>query len=107
MYDPCIGSCDIIQTQLVSYPFIEENNNMIGLNKSYLAKLEGLHERCGFKQYIDRYMTFPASGVQPTMESTEDRCRINDQATNEAFHPNPCFNSYEINTQCMFSSICE
>jgi len=105
MYDPVIGSYDYIQEQVVAYPFIEENNNMIGLNKSYLAKLESIHETCGFKDYIERYLTFPASGVQPVTPDDFDDCRINGMAEEAAFKVNPCFNSYEINTQCEFLTI--
>jgi len=104
MYDPVIGSYDYIQEQVVAYPFIEENNNMIGLNKSYLATLESLHETCGYKDYIEKYLTFPASGIQPVTPDNFDDCRISGMAEEAGFKVNPCFNSYEINTQCPMPS---
>ena len=77
---------------------------MIGLNSSYLAQLEALHESCGYAEFIEKYMTFPASGVQPPAPDFSEECDINGLATNAAFKPNPCFNSYEINTQCPIPS---
>ena len=100
MYDPVIGSYDYIQQQVVAYPYVEQNNNMIGLNRSYIAKLEGLHQSCGYADYIKTYLTYPASSVQPETPEYPDECGINVLAELAAFHPNPCFNSYEINTQC-------
>lgn len=104
MYDPVIGSYDYIQEQLVAYPFIEENNNMIGLNKSYLAQLKSLDEECGYAAYRKQYLTFPASGIQPPTPEWNETCALNDVASNAAFNVNPCFNSYEINTQCPIPS---
>jgi len=100
MYDPVIGSFNYIQSPLVAYPFVEKNNNIIGLNQSYLAQLEELHDTCGFKAYIDQFLTYPASGIQPVTPTIQSTCRINNLAENAAFHPNPCFNSYEIVTMC-------
>jgi carboxypeptidase D len=101
MYDAVIGSYDYIQEQLVAWPYIEENSNMIGLNKSYMAQLKAQDESCGYAAYRDKYAVYPAAGVQPvTPAQVSDKCRINDLASNAAFGPNPCFNSYEINTQC-------
>lgn len=103
MYDPVIGSYNYVQEQVVAYPFLKENNNMIGLNKSYVAALEGLHQTCGYADYIEKYLTFPASGIQPVAPDSYDDCAINSFIELAAFHVNPCFNSYEINTQCKSS----
>jgi len=102
MYDPVIGAFNYVQNQVVAYPFVAENNNMIGLNQSYLAHLGVLHESCGYQQYMDTFLTYPAAGLQPPTPKLNSSCRINSLAENAAFHPNPCFNSYEINTQCKF-----
>lgn len=104
MYDPVIGSFNYIQEQLVAYPYVEENNNMIGLNKSYMAQLKAADESCGYADYRDKYLVYPAAGVQPETPEIADECHINDLASFAAFNPNPCFNSYEINTQCMYFS---
>lgn len=102
MYDPCIGSSTYIQEEVTAYPFVEVNNRMIGLNASYMAQLKALDESCGYADYREKYLTFPASGVQPV--TPRRFCDINGLATNAAFPINPCFNSYEIVTQCPMPS---
>jgi carboxypeptidase D len=107
VYDPCIGSYVYTQEEAVTVPFIVQNNNMIGLNASYIAQLEELDKTCGYAEYREKYLTFPASGVQPPKYFDYDAdaaCDVADTATNAAFGPNPCFNSYEINTQCPMPS---
>ncbi|KUJ08287.1 putative serine-type carboxypeptidase F [Mollisia scopiformis] len=100
MYDPCIGDCSFIAEEVPAYPFVEYNNNMIGLNASYLAQLKAADETCGYAAYRDQYLVFPAAGVQPPVPDYSSECDINNLATNAAFKLNPCFNSYEIVTQC-------
>jgi carboxypeptidase D len=104
MYDPVIGSYIHVQEEVVAYPYIENNNNMIGLNASYLAKLKALDESCGYAEWREKYLTYPASGIQPPSPQISGECDINGLATNAAFPINPCFNSYEINTQCPIPS---
>ena len=104
VYDPTIGSSDYIQEQLVAYPYVEENNNIIGLNKSFMATLKESDVSCGFEAYRNKYLVYPASGVQPPAPDYPDNCAINDLASNAGFNVNPCFNSYEINTQCPMPS---
>jgi len=77
---------------------------VIGLNASYLAELKSQDESCGYAPYRDQYMTFPASGIQPPIPDFSDECDINTAASNAAFNVNPCFNSYEIVTQCPIPS---
>jgi carboxypeptidase D len=102
MYDPCIGSWDYVAEEVTTYPFIEANNNMIGLNASYLATLKELDKTCGFADFRDKYYKFPPAGVQPVAPDIpfESTCDINTLATYAAFKINPCFNSYELVTQC-------
>jgi carboxypeptidase D len=107
MYDPCIGSWIYTQEEAVTVPYVMQNNNMIGLNASYIAQLEELDKTCGYAEYRETYLTFPPPGVQPPkyFDYTADAaCDVADAATNAAYGPNPCFNSYEINTQCPMPS---
>ena len=52
-------------------------------------------------------MTFPPSGVKPPIYfnfSTEGDCDVWDEVQNAAYAVNPCFNSYELVTQCPMPS---
>ena len=80
-----------------------ENANLFNFNESFLAKLESLHESCGYKAFIDEYLVFPAKKVQPPKffnYTSEAACDLFNIVFNEAFTPNPCFDVYEVNTMC-------
>lgn len=104
MYDPCIGSYQYIQEEVVAYPYVETWNNIIGLNASYMAQLKALDETCGYADYREKYLTYPPPEYQPVAPDTSNECDINGLASYAAFNINPCFNSYEINTQCPIPS---
>jgi carboxypeptidase D len=104
VYDPTIGATSYTQEEAPAYPFVEYYNNIIGLNSSFMATLKGLDESCGYAAYREKYYTFPAAGIQPAPPGISNACDINGLASNAAFNLNPCFNSYEINTQCPMPS---
>lgn len=88
-------------------PFVLRNNNILTLNDSFVAQLEAQHETCGYADYLDKYLTFPASGVQPTKyfnDSTDGDCDLWGAALTAAFNPNPCFNVYQIAGLCPLMS---
>lgn len=102
VYDPCIGQFDQ-EEELAAVPFAIENNAMFGFNESFLTELEDLHEQCGYAAYIEQYLTFPASGVQPQAYinwTSIGECDTFDLIYSAAVEINPCFNIYEINQQC-------
>ena len=102
VYDPCIGSYNS-QNDITVYPFVEKNNNVLNLNKSYLATLEALDESCGFASFREQYMSFPPNGSQPVLyencTANPDCCTWN-SVYDAAYDPNPCFNVFEIGLQC-------
>ncbi|GAM39465.1 carboxypeptidase [Talaromyces pinophilus] len=99
VYDPVIGAFDSVQMQVPAYPLLAENNNMLNFDSDTLTELEKIHTSCGFDKYIEKYLTFPASGIQPPMKYTED-CDVFDAALTYALAINPCWNIYEINAVC-------
>lgn len=69
-----------------------------------MTALAEAYETCGYKDYTEQYLTFPASGVQPVQigsyNDTDDACDVWTQIYLSAYQPNPCFNVYEISTTC-------
>jgi carboxypeptidase D len=103
MYDPCIGQFDYVQEQVPAVPFLVKNANLFNLNESFMAETQSLHTSCGYQSYIDKYLVFPASGVQPQKQfnsTAEASCDVFDMIATAAFNPNPCFNIYEVNSMC-------
>ncbi|KAM3087816.1 hypothetical protein ACMFMG_001886 [Clarireedia jacksonii] len=108
-YDPVIGSYVYAQQEAPAVPYVVQNNNIIGLNSSFIAQLEDLHQYCGYADFISQYLTFPASGVQPAKffnysSTTDLSCDTWGLIYNAAYGPNPCFNVYEITSQCPLQS---
>ena len=68
MADPTIGSYLIAQGEIPRYPFALANNGIIGLDQSTLDKLEAMHTKCGYDDYLEKYLTFPPSS--PSLKST-------------------------------------
>ena len=66
LYDPVIGN-GWVQSEIIAYPYVQQYSQFFNLNSTFMSQMETAHEKCGFKQYLDEYMTFPASKVQPTL----------------------------------------
>lgn len=102
VYDPCIGSFDY-QNEITVVPFVKANQNIFNLNDTFLADMESRHESCGYQQFLDQYMTFPASGVQPPLVfdfEKDQHCELDYRINRAAYDNNPCFNPYEIVGVC-------
>lgn len=102
-YDPCIGSFVYTQEEAVAVPYVLANNNILNLNDSFVQQLEELHESCGYKDYVDTYLTFPPAGQQPVgffNSSSDASCDVFDMIDNAALEVNNCFDIYEIVQQC-------
>lgn len=104
VYDPCIGDFVVTQEEYVTYPFLEKNNAILNLNDSFMSQMESLHQSCGYADYIDQYLTFPASGVQPpryfNATGPNETCDVFGMANNALWEVNPCFDIYEIVAMC-------
>ena len=103
VYDPVIGDFTYTQEEVVAYPFVEANQNILNLNSTFLKTIEGLDESCGYKTLRDKYLTFPPPGNQPAKyfnATAEANCDVFTMLDNALLEINPCFDIYEINQQC-------
>ena len=105
VYDPCIGDFSFTQEEVVAVPFVQANANLFNFNSSTMSQVEKLHQQCGYADYIDQYLTFPASGVQPAeffnfSNPKNLSCDVFSMLDDVALDINPCFDIYEINLQC-------
>ncbi|OXH33210.1 carboxypeptidase D [Cryptococcus neoformans] len=105
VYDPAIGESVFVQEQITTYPLVEANANLFNFNKTTMAEFKELHETCGYKDYIERYLKFPPTENQPPLffdyyDIDNVTCAIFDWVIKEAFRINPCFDIYEINLMC-------
>ena len=92
-----------MQNQIPLFPFVQQNNNVLGLNKSYVAKLESLDKSCGYATYREDFFKFPPNKTQPPLffnYTSNADCDVWGSVYDAAYAPNPCFNVYEIGLQC-------
>lgn len=109
MYDPVIGSYVHSQQEVPVVPFVIKNNNVLGLNDSFLTHLEILDQECGYDDYRNKYLTFPPPGKQPAKffnysSLSDQACDLWNFANNAALLANPCANVYQIATYCPIPS---
>jgi carboxypeptidase D len=97
IYDGCIGQYNVIQEDMTIVPFIKANPQYFPFDAGTLTQLENKHVQCGYDKYIDQYLQFPATGVQPPAPAS---CSIFNDAYSAAQQANSCFNIYEVNTTC-------
>lgn len=100
IYDGVIGNHYFTQQQVVAYPYVVENWSHFGFKESDMALFKQLHEQCGFDEYLNKYLTFPASGVQPPRfwNKTDPevvKCDLWNSALIGVLSINPCFDPYE------------
>ena len=103
VYDPCIGEFVSTQEEYVAVPYVQEYNNILNLNQSFVNTLVELDKSCGYADYREKYLQFPATGVQPPTFfnfTSQANCDVFDMIDNAALQVNPCFDIYETNSQC-------
>ncbi|KAK8858472.1 hypothetical protein IAR55_002699 [Kwoniella newhampshirensis] len=105
IYDGVIGEYDYVQGEIPAVPFVEANANLFNFNETFMSELKGLHESCGYADYIDRYMKFPPVENQPHLffnysDPKNQTCDLQDIVNNEVLRVNPCFDIYSVNLMC-------
>ncbi|KAN0072282.1 Alpha/Beta hydrolase fold [Elaphomyces granulatus] len=103
LYDPCIGQHNYVQQEATTFPFVQRNANLFSFNQSFMEQLESLHTSCGYEEFIDKYLLFPAADVQPPKSfnrTTQASCDVFGMAKAAARNLNPCFDIYEITSMC-------
>lgn len=101
IYDPST-SYDVIQETIPSVAFVDYWGGLFPFTDSFTASIHNMSDTCGYSAYMDKYLTFPASGLQPGPTDlpgtdangyTTDACDVYDAIYNEIFNANPCFDS--------------
>jgi carboxypeptidase D len=67
MYDPVIGQYEYQQSAIPITPFVEKNKLFFNFNETFMNYLHRAHKFCGYEAYMDKYLTYPPSGQQPTL----------------------------------------
>ncbi|KAF6796461.1 carboxypeptidase cpdS [Colletotrichum musicola] len=103
MFSPYIRSVpNDFQQQVVTKPFVEEFNNVMGLYPgvgNYWDRIAAADEACGFADMREKHFTFPPKGpFPPGNESAE--CQISQTVYEGLSEVSPCSNIYHISQGC-------
>ncbi|KAL7270999.1 hypothetical protein RUND412_006276 [Rhizina undulata] len=101
IYDPVL-SYDVVQEQLPVPAFVNYWSNIFALNDTTMATLEKMDKTCGYTAYLEEYLKYPPAGPLPTppQVNTTVECDVWDYVFDAVLNLNPCFNVYEITTEC-------
>lgn len=104
IYDPST-SYDVVQQQVPAVPMIEYFDTLFNLNDTYMDHIRGLHQSCGYADFMEIAMQFPPTGPLPTPPHPNikfgAKCDIwGDVVSYAAPAFNPCWDVYQIATTC-------
>jgi carboxypeptidase D len=107
VYDPCIGQCGYVAETVSAVPFVETYYEFFKFNHTYMNQIRDIHQKCGYAEYLEKFLVYPSSGLQPPLvdnnaqyNSTSQSCDVWNAITNAVFQSNPCFNAYNIPNAC-------
>jgi carboxypeptidase D len=102
-------SADALSQQIPVVPFVDSWSRVFSFNDSFSSQIHDMADKCGYNDYLDKYLVFPPSGVQPSVlpgslenGTTMDSCDAIDMVFTAAQELNPCFSVYEIFDACPF-----
>ncbi|MCJ1320569.1 hypothetical protein MMC15_005909 [Xylographa vitiligo] len=82
---------------------VNQANNILNLNATYLAFLNAKADSCGFTKFMEDALVFPPKGKLPTApEAFGNGCDVFDDFTTAAAYVNPCYNVYHILDFCPY-----
>ncbi|KAI0120670.1 putative serine-TYPE carboxypeptidase F precursor [Xylariales sp. AK1849] len=106
VYDGVLGD---VSGDIVTVPFVDYWAGLFPFNESFSNDIHERHESCGYADYLNTYLTYPPSGLQPNNRQpglTDDQseylpaCFISGDVYDAIADLNPCFNIYEVNAEC-------
>ncbi|KAI8452520.1 Alpha/Beta hydrolase protein [Phakopsora pachyrhizi] len=52
-------SWDVLRTQISIVPYVKRYEYVFAFNRTFMNKIEKLHEDCGYEEYLSKYLTYP------------------------------------------------
>lgn len=84
-------------------PFVDHWGHLFPLNDTTKTRLHDIANSCGYKDYMDKYLTYPPKGKMPQFPASVTKNKTCDvwEAIYEATSlVNPCFNIYHVTDTC-------
>ncbi|KAK8061664.1 carboxypeptidase-like protein [Apiospora phragmitis] len=101
---------DSVAENVPAVPFTDSLPGLFPFNETFSKDIHDRHQSCGYADYLEKYLVYPASGPQPqpgamngnvTVEKKGCASILND--IDDAITAiNPCFNIYQVTNGCPF-----
>ncbi|KAG1740196.1 Alpha/Beta hydrolase protein [Suillus paluster] len=96
--DPLL-SWFVVQQEIPAVDFVKKYDGLFSFNQTFMNHLEKKAARCNYTGYVDKYVTYPPTGIFPlpgdSVEFTTG-CDVWDDIFNNALIINPAFDIYRI-----------
>ncbi|KAF9873176.1 serine carboxypeptidase [Colletotrichum karsti] len=100
-------SLDSIGEEIPALSFADRWEHVFAFNDTFRKTLVDVNEKCGYAEYMRKYLVFPPSGPQPAVPPGVDmngevkkECDIWTMIGEAAEQLNPCFSVYTITEGC-------
>ena len=88
--------------------FVQTWDHMLGFNDSIRTSIQKSAQTCGYTQYMNKYLTFPPSGLQPSIlpglnangSDFQKGCDLFTSVFLAGNEANACFSVYDVATGC-------
>ncbi len=88
--------------------FVEKWKSVLPFNDTFTGTIAAMDEECGYSAYLDEFLVFPPSGVQPSMLPGEDpitgfakpECALYISVFLATQELNPCLSAFDVTSRC-------
>jgi carboxypeptidase D len=107
LYDPAISRPQI-QEHIPVVAFVDYWKGLHPFNDTFNTHIHDVSKRCGYTDYLEKYLVYPPAGQQPAkLPGTDERgqmvtgCRVLfDHIMDASLALNPCWNMYQVSVTC-------
>ncbi|KAL5377118.1 hypothetical protein PMIN06_011865 [Paraphaeosphaeria minitans] len=101
IYDPSVAA-DTLLEDIPAVPFVDRWSGLFNFNQSFTADIHERADKCGYTDYMEKYLTFPPVSKLPTpnMTNQDEGCAIWSDIIEAVMLTNPCFDVYQVATTC-------
>ncbi|KAK3389830.1 serine carboxypeptidase [Podospora didyma] len=97
-----------LATDIPVASFVSQWKDIFAFNNSFSQQIEETSQRCGYADYLKKYLVFPPLGIQPAdlpsqqpaTDNAVDGCSLFIDVYLAMMELNPCFSVYEIADRC-------
>lgn len=100
IYDPSTSYPEV-QEQIPAVPYVDYWHSLFNFNSTFTADIHARAKKCGYTDFMNKYLTFPPPGPLPLPPSAlATGCDLWDDIYSAVLLTNPCFDMYQIATTC-------